>query len=155
MLEILAGATSITSAIELAKTIRSSVNSVADSETKMQIAELISTLADTKLERAEHLSHIQELEQRLSLKENMRFKASCYWIDKGDDGEDGPFCTRCFDVDLNAVRLRVGGIYSECPECKNKYTDNIQNDNYAEAKKARIKNNKERASKWGNRPERS
>lgn len=112
------------------------------------MAELISMLADVKIEAAENLVRIQELEQRLSLKEAMYFERPSYWLDKGDNPKDGPYCTRCFDVDQKAVRLRVDDTSSSCPECRNVSQDDTQKTNEVRADEARRKNISEVASRW-------
>lgn len=47
----------------------------------------------------------------------------CYWEQQGE-GWDGPFCTRCADVDKLKVRLADwsddrGSPYFACPKCEN------------------------------------
>jgi hypothetical protein len=53
---------------------------------------------------------IERLEQALSLKEKLVCKGSAYFI-TNENGEfvDGPFCTRCFDVDHNKCRVVLTG----------------------------------------------
>jgi valyl-tRNA synthetase len=39
-----------------------------------------------------------------------------------DNKHDGPYCTRCFDVEKNLVRLTVqSNGYAYCPQCKNTF----------------------------------
>ena len=59
---------------------------------------------------------VRELKDSLKVKEELIFERSCYWI-KGEK-KDGPFCTRCWDVDKNLVRMHPShnpAFYS-CPD---------------------------------------
>lgn len=47
----------------------------------------------------------------------MVLKGDVYY-DEGSN--DGPFCTRCFDVEEKKVRLSNLGPLLHCPECKNR-----------------------------------
>jgi len=64
----------------------------------------------------------RELKNKLEIKENLYYKNSAYWVNKEDkkDGSEGPFCSHCWDVGKNTVRMhqRIGSpdFYS-CPEC--------------------------------------
>lgn len=60
-----------------------------------------------------------ELKEKLKIKESLIYENNAYWIIK-DSKKDGPFCSRCWDVDKNLVRLHQGynpGSY-DCPNCK-------------------------------------
>jgi len=60
-----------------------------------------------------------ELEGKLKIKENLIHGDNAYWIDS-ESKKDGPFCSRCWDVDKNLVRLHPCGnpAYYDCPNCK-------------------------------------
>ena len=70
---------------------------------------------------------ISKLKDALALKGKMICEASAYYItdDKGDK-IDGPFCTKCFDVDhiacriINAPKRGEGHSWEwvQCPKCK-------------------------------------
>lgn len=65
---------------------------------------------------------INELREALKLKENLTCKGSAYFIED-DKGEfiDGPFCTKCFDVDRIKCRIAAYGKYTnvvQCLKCK-------------------------------------
>lgn len=60
-----------------------------------------------------------ELKEKLKIKENLKHERNSYWIES-DGKNDGPFCSRCWDVDKNLVRLHPCGnpAYYDCPNCK-------------------------------------
>lgn len=76
-----------------------------DAQIKLQIAELISALADAKIEAAENAERISELERLIKNKSEMFFEGRIYYrmLDGGD--RDGPFCPTCYDRDNKSVRL--------------------------------------------------
>jgi regulator of replication initiation timing len=43
------------------------------------------------------------LKEQLAQRQDLQFRENCYWTSAGD----GPFCSRCYDVDKNLVRLHV------------------------------------------------
>lgn len=55
------------------------------------------------------------LKEKLATREKLTFRRNCYWI-----GDDGPFCSRCWDVDGKLVRLHLKTalrLPPECPSC--------------------------------------
>jgi len=70
---------------------------------------------------------IKELEKALQLKGKMICENSAYFIvDENQNKTDGPFCTKCFDVDhiicrlINAPKHGEGHQWEwvQCPKCK-------------------------------------
>jgi len=59
------------------------------------------------------------LKEKLKIKENLTHENNAYWI-KNESKKDGPFCSRCWDVDKNLVRMHPCGnqAYYNCPNCK-------------------------------------
>jgi len=121
---------SIKAATDIAKLIMESGSTLEKAEAKLQLAELISALADVKIE----ISQIQQilidkdgeirtLKAAVSLKEDVLWDAPYYWR-KVDDGRDGPYCQQCYDKDNMLIRLLVGspGCWS-CRTCRNRYKD--------------------------------
>lgn len=121
---------SIKTASDIAKLIKDSSSTLEQAEIKLQIAELISALADAKIEMAGVQSEILEkdktisgLQDLLDAKKNLVWESPCYWVKEGDE-KDGPFCQRCYDVDHKLVRLQGGGEDAwGCHSCKNFYFD--------------------------------
>jgi len=64
----------------------------------------------------------RKLKEKLEIKENLEYdnKNSVYWIKKEGMEKDGPFCSRCWDVDKKLVRLHPTAIEGSlaCPQCK-------------------------------------
>ena len=126
-------ATILTSAIEIAKHIKSSDNSLEKAERDLQLAELISALADAKVE----ITNIQQqllkkdeqidvLNKQIALKEKLQYEPPYYWLVEGDN-KDGPFCQVCYDKEQKPIRLHEGkmdnrGLW-ECKVCNNFYPD--------------------------------
>jgi len=71
---------------------------------------------------------ITKLEQALRLKGKIVCENSAYYIIDNDGNKvDGPFCTKCFDVDHTTCRLIISGNpraegrdweWIQCPKCK-------------------------------------
>ena len=64
---------------------------------------------------------IGQLQEALSLKGKLVCKGSAYFlVDENDKPTDGPFCTKCFDVDHNKCRLvqMASSRSVQCLKCK-------------------------------------
>ena len=130
MASITAALGSIKAAAELAKLIKDSGASLEQAEVKLKIAELISALADAKIELAtiqgvllEKDLKIDELTKLIDQKANVTWEKPYYWIIDGDK-KDGPFCQKCYDTENKLVRLQGGGRdYWHCYSCRGSYTD--------------------------------
>jgi hypothetical protein len=119
---------SIKTAIDIAKALKDTDLSLEKAETKLQLAELVSALADAKIQIAEFqdllLSKEQEnkaLMDKLSQKEALRFDGKMYWITQEDATEDGPFCQKCNDANEKLIRLQDWGDYWICMNCDKSY----------------------------------
>jgi len=127
---ISAALTSIKTAADITKLIRDSDSSLERAETKLQLAELTSALADAKLEVTEIQqllidkdALIRSLQEQLSLRERLQWEAPYYRL-VDDSSKEGPFCQHCFDADGKQVRLHGNGSgFWRCTVCKNTYTD--------------------------------
>jgi len=121
---------SVKTATEIAKLLKDSDLSLEKAEMKLKLADLISALADARIETAEIQSLIAEKDERmkqlqedLETKANIRYEKPYYWLGEGDQ-RDGPFCQHCFDKGGKLVRLQgCGNGYWDCKVCKNNYTD--------------------------------
>ena len=61
---------------------------------------------------------IEELESKFKIKEEVYCERNALWIKKLDKGgSDGPFCTRCWDVERILVRLVPRSIYNDYYNC--------------------------------------
>ena len=52
-------------------------------------------------------TRVSELEVALSLRENLSFDGSVYWLTLQNGQNDGPYCQRCYDADGKLIRLQA------------------------------------------------
>jgi hypothetical protein len=97
---------SIKAAWDLAKAIKTSADAIDDAQIKLQIAELISALADAKIEAAENAERISELERQIKSKSEMLFEGRLYYRFLETGNREGPFCPTCYDKDGKTIRLQ-------------------------------------------------
>jgi hypothetical protein len=130
VLTISAALKTIKTAADIAKVIKESNASLERAETKLQLAELMSTLADAKIQLTEIQQliidkdlQIRSLQEQLALRESLVWEAPYYWLMNGEL-KDGPFCQHCLDANAKQARLlgKSNG-YWWCTVCKNSYTD--------------------------------
>jgi hypothetical protein len=125
--------TSVKTAIEIAHMLNSTDQEIQKANFRIQIAELMNSLADTK----EYLFKLKEIinnqndeillldSQLKSLndEEKMVYQANAYYTKDGD----GPYCTICFDINKDKIRLvempKSAHEFGKrkCPLCKTKY----------------------------------
>ncbi|PSU68589.1 hypothetical protein C9J20_15045 [Photobacterium phosphoreum] len=125
----------IKTASDIARIIKDSGTSLESAEIKFKLADLIYALAEAKIEIAdfkELLStkddEIKELKKTLKLKQNVIWQEPSYYI-VDSDKKDGPYCQRCYDVDVKLVRLQSpnkNGFW-KCSQCTNNYKDSSYN----------------------------
>ena len=77
------------------------------------------------LELQDRLRYLEKENEKLrdsqKIKESLVIRDGVYFI-ATEQGEDGPYCTRCWDVAKNLVRLKFANIYDPtCPECRNSF----------------------------------
>src|SRR5690554_5746970 len=106
---------SLKTATDIARLIKDSGASLEQAEIKLQIAELISALAEARIEIASVQSdlvakdiEIRALKEKLENKQKMVWEKPYYWLLDGGN-RDGPYCQRCYDVEQNLVRLQGSG----------------------------------------------
>jgi hypothetical protein len=123
---------SVQTAIEIVGKLRSLSKKIEDAEFKMLLADLSGELADTKLEVAELKTQLAKaIEENKELAEIVKQRAttkpilfdSAYKF----EGEEGLFCTACFDTQGKKVRVtpltgpfKTFGKWT-CPSCKANY----------------------------------
>lgn len=128
---ITAALSSIKTASDIARIIKDSGASLEAAETKMKLAELISALADSKIEIAnikEILltkdAEIQALKDQLEMKNKVVWEEPYYFLITDTDKKDGPYCQKCYDTDKKLIRLQSlnRGIW-KCEACQNTFRD--------------------------------
>ena len=122
--------TSIKTAVDIASLLKESGTSLEHAEMKLKLADLISSLADAKMEIAtiyatlqDKENQITDLEKRLQLSAQVEWHNPSYWTII-DNEQDGPFCQKCYDSDEKLIRLQGDDEgYWICNACKNSYLD--------------------------------
>lgn len=132
---------SIKTASDLAKVIKDSSESLQKAEIKMQLADLINSLADARMELAELQSviidkdnEIFELNAQINVSKSVVWVKPYYFIEE-DDHRDGPFCAQCYDTTRKLIRLQGGGTSAwHCQTCNNR----VKDENYVSPKPIRV-----------------
>jgi hypothetical protein len=119
----------IQSAIVTVGKLRNFSKKIEDSEFKMLLAELLGELADAKVQVAQLQGDLaklieenQSLTARLTAKSSLKpiFKDGAYTF----EGDEGAFCTACFDTKQQRVRLsKLAPPFDDigkwqCPSCE-------------------------------------
>ena len=122
---------SLKTATDIAKFIRESDLSLEKAETKLKLAELVSALADAKLEAAEvqqaildRDESIRTLQAAAKLRASIRWAQPCYYLPNAT-GTDEPYCQNCYDSEAKLARLHTDNAgHFECRVCKQSYKTN-------------------------------
>jgi len=89
------------------------VKSLVSIANKLKDRELLEHVMNLQTKVMEYQDHIHRLEkENEDLKKQLTTHDSLIWengvyFTMAGDKKDGPFCTRCWDVDKNLVRLRL------------------------------------------------
>ena len=90
-------------------------------EAQQKMLEMQSSIADLTEEN-------KNLKRRLELEVSLQFENNAYWSVTSNQ-KDGPFCSRCWDVDNKTVRLKPGvsnQSFSTCPGCKIQFQTDLR-----------------------------
>jgi hypothetical protein len=106
---------------DLAKLIKGSFATLKDAELNLKITEMAEKtmqlreqVMDVKEELFKRQEEVQDLKEKLALKDKLVFKEFAYF-----DGEGGAFCQPCFDAKKIQSNLHDSGRgYWECKICK-------------------------------------
>lgn len=130
MFDVVTAVGSIKSAIDIAKLLKDGADTLDKAEVKLQLAELISSLADAKMQMAEVQELLLEsnkekkdLQNKLNQKSKVIYEKPSYFKINDDDSKDGPYCQNCYDADEKLIRLQGGGNndFWTCNQCDKKY----------------------------------
>lgn len=124
---------SIKTAVDIAQHLRKANNALADAEYKLQLADMLSALAETKMQLTDTKEEIQrlydtieELKQFEVAAQNMIADRECYY-EKGEDSLPigRPYCSHCFETQKRAVHIvkTANRRISICPLCKTNYSN--------------------------------
>jgi len=103
------------------------LTAMKDTKHHEQLVQLKEALLNAKEETLSLREEVINLRSQLSAslakakqEQSMESDGTFYWTGKERSiPTDGPYCTRCFDVDKRAVRLKnIRSDYFSCPECK-------------------------------------
>lgn len=102
------------------------IKSVASVLQKADNIELYRKILDLQYEAMELVQQnndlkiqITELKDKLSTQENLTFRNNKYWKILEADKQDGPFCSKCWDVERKLVRHQNHNDgYLTCPNCQ-------------------------------------
>jgi len=123
---------SVKAATEIAKSFSDA--SITKAETKLKVAELISSLADAKIAAVDLQELVQEKEKEiarlvnaLALKSKvLKFDDAYYEQDAEGKPKGDPFCLRCWEIEgrlIHIVLEPTSGIKKRiCPKCKAIYS---------------------------------
>ena len=121
---------SIKAATDIAKLIKDSSTTLEKAEIRLQIAELIGTLADAQIEIAEIQNiliskdkEILKLNEKLEIRLKIIWEKPYYFLLNGNE-KDGPYCQHCYDTSAHLIRLQGGGRNQWfCHSCKGSFRD--------------------------------
>lgn len=105
--------------IDTVKDIATLVQKADNIELNHKIIELQAQILGVLDENHSVKSEVRALRERLEFQGSLEFRENMYWRRSANGQEEGPFCSRCWDVDTKAVRLqklRDGTKF--CPGCK-------------------------------------
>jgi hypothetical protein len=115
--------TTINHSIALVTRLREISKNISEAEFRNVLADLSNELGDAKLEIAalkEQLARVNEEYRQLKAavpekKQKPKLKWGCYQF----EGEEGLYCTACYDVKgLKVITSRMNSNYRSCPVCK-------------------------------------
>lgn len=129
MFDVVTAVGSIKSAIDIAKVLKDGADTFDKAEVKLQLAELISSLADAKMQMAEVQELLLEsnaekkdLLNKLNQKEKIIYEKPSYFKINDDNSKDGPYCQNCYDANEKLIRLQGGkNDFWKCNQCDNTY----------------------------------
>jgi len=100
--------------IETVKDIAVLVQKLDNMELVKRLVELQEQVYAVVTESRDVKEQNRNLQERLNTREQLTFRKNAYYR-----GEDGPFCSRCYDADGLLVRLHAqSGYQPRCPKCE-------------------------------------
>lgn len=109
-------------AAEYVKDLAEFVKKFNDIELNRRILKLEEEVIDLTREKRRAEERVEELERSVKFKGELVVRDGLYWA-----GEDGPFCTACWDAERKAIRLKrlplpVHHHRLQCPHCETLYS---------------------------------
>jgi hypothetical protein len=72
------------------------------------MAELLSALAEAKIEAEENAEVIFQLKQKIERRDSVVFEGGLYFRELRNKVKDGPFCQKCYDAEELFMRTHEG-----------------------------------------------
>jgi hypothetical protein len=130
--EITSAISVVKAALDIGRTLRDSQGSLKEAEYNTKITDLLEKLVEVQSGLVDARQTILEQQERIAqLKATQEIRdrrlvgsRGAYYVagrEGADSSADGPFCTRCWDVDELQVRLQDMGNGMLCPQCKTFY----------------------------------
>ena len=110
-------------AIDNVKEVAKLIKDMGNMELYKQILDLQGEIMELTQENRDLQKNLQEIQDKLSQVDKMTFRSPFYYA----EGDDVPYCPRCWEADKKAVHFHEpiqggSGPYYYCPECKNQIT---------------------------------
>lgn len=110
------------SVIDDIKSISKIVNQMGNTALYQQILDLLAKIMEMQEQLNKCREENKDLQAKIKIKGKLKFENNAYWIaDNKGKIKEGPFCSRCWDVNHKLIRFIPKGLINnvvECPECK-------------------------------------
>jgi hypothetical protein len=102
------------------KSVASTIQKIDNIDLYRQILNLQSEIMQVVQENNELKAQLATLRQKFAIREQLVFDRNAYWLRADGSRMDGPFCSNCWDVRQNTVRMYVDKDtgYGQCPTCR-------------------------------------
>lgn len=105
--------------IETVKDVAVLVQKLDNMDLVKRLVELQEQVYEVVAENRDLKDRNRILEEKLTTREELAFRKNSYW-----KGDDGPFCSRCWDGENQLVRLHTRQGYDpRCPKCDGSAVD--------------------------------
>ncbi len=99
------------------KAVAKTVQQIGNIELYQKILDLKSDAMDMLEENRKFRAELEEANQRLNIRDNLRFSFNMYYLPDKDGKRNGPFCSSCYDASQNLIRLHSYKGFWGCPQC--------------------------------------
>jgi len=121
--------TGIKAASDILLFVRNADFSLEKAELKFKLSELMSALADVKIQAAQVQDvllqkdeQIKELTKALELKAKVKREGNAYYeVDTNENAVGDPYCSNCWETSFRLVHLNYIEHWNRCPFCKTTY----------------------------------
>lgn len=109
--------------IENVKELAATIQKIDNIDLYRKILDLQGEVQNLVQDNRQLRDQVHDLEQRWATHQKLVFRHNVYWLPTEAGGEDGPFCTNCWDNRKTLIRMHQKADVNDtwCPTCK----DNI------------------------------